>query len=580
MASTPSATPLPAANPNSSDDEIDLRQVAAALNRQRRLIAGIAAAALGLSTLYAFTRKPVWEGSFQIVLENQDSGTVGRLAQLAAQNPMLANLAGLGGGKSASSLETEVKILESPSVLKPIYDFVLQQKRKAGDNVDQLTFADWLPSLSVELEKGTSVLNIAYRDTDQQLVLPVIERVSKTYQSYSGRDRSRGLNQSVTYLDAQLNKLRPQAEQSMRAAQAYALTNGLGLQDGVPVSAAASSGAGSAGASVEASRETAQNKMNALQQQLAAARAAGANRVYVAPQLDANAELYGQLQALEAQLQEKSALLRPNDPAIQALQRQRRSLTLVINQQTIGLLQGQLQTAQAQLASLTRPRDVVLKHRELVRTALRDEKTVAEMENQLQTLQLEKARQTDPWELISTPTLLDKPVAPRKALIMALGLLAGLVLGSGAALVVDRRTGLVFSIEELQGLLPCPLLKHLPTLAPAAWGDAADLLASGPLANASGHGPIALIPVGAVPSDQLQAFSSELRRALAATELNSRELLVSTDLRQTSTCATQLLLAAPGVATRTQLSQLNQKLALQGTPLAGWVLLDPELELG
>ena len=72
----------------------------------------------------------------------------------------------------------------------------------------------------------------------------------------------------------------------------------------------------------------------------------------------------------------------------------------------------------------------------------------------------------------------------------------------------------------------------------------------------------------------LRAFSGELRRALA-----DRELIVSTDLRQTNACSTQLLLTAPGVATRTQLSQLSQELALQGTPLAGWVLLDPQLEL-
>ena len=83
-------------------------------------------------------------------------------------------------------------------------------------------------------------------------------------------------------------------------------------------------------------------------------------------------------------------------------------------------------TAQSQLTSLSRPREVVLKHRELVRTALRDEKTLAELESQLQILQLEQARQTDPWELISTPTLLENPVAPRKKRIVALGLLGGL----------------------------------------------------------------------------------------------------------------------------------------------------------
>ena len=62
--------------------------------------------------------------------------------------------------------------------------------------------------------------------------------------------------------------------------------------------------------------------------------------------------------------------------------------------------------------------------------------------------------------------------------------------------------------------------------------------------------------------------------------LQGRELLISTDLRETSRCGTQLLLTSKGVATRTQLSHLRQKLALQNAPLAGWVLLDPELDLG
>ena len=91
--SQPQVSPTPSA---ASDDEIDLRQVAGALGRQRPLIAAVASASLFLSGLYAFTRKPVWKGQFQIVLENQSSGA-GPLAQLAIQNPMLANLAGLGG---------------------------------------------------------------------------------------------------------------------------------------------------------------------------------------------------------------------------------------------------------------------------------------------------------------------------------------------------------------------------------------------------------------------------------------------------------------------------------------------------
>ena len=119
------------------------------------------------------------------------------------------------------------------------------------------------------------------------------------------------------------------------------------------------------------------------------------------------------------------------------------------------------------------------------------------------------------------------------------------------------------------------MIKHLPAKRTAHGPDAADLLAAGPLAKAHGNSAIALIPIGNLPEDQLQAFSAELSRSL-----QGRELVVSTDLRETSRCATQLLITSPGVATRTELSQLRQKLALQGTPLSGWVLLDPELHLG
>ena len=131
------------------------------------------------------------------------------------------------------------------------------------------------------------MLNISYEDTDKDLVLPVIQRISQTYQTYSGRDRSRGLTQAVNYLEEQLSTLKIQAKKSMRSAQAFALSNGLGLQDGMPAAISAGSGGGGSG-SVETSRETTQNKVNALKQQLTASRAAGAIRVYVAPQLEAN----------------------------------------------------------------------------------------------------------------------------------------------------------------------------------------------------------------------------------------------------------------------------------------------------
>jgi uncharacterized protein involved in exopolysaccharide biosynthesis len=503
----------------------------------------------------------VWQGEFQIVLSEQDSGG-GRLAQLASANPMLANLAGLAGGSSKGSLETEVKVLESPSVLKPVFDFVRSSKQRAGQNTDGMRFSDWVESVKVELEKGTSVLNISYTDTDKSMILPVIQRISRDYQDYSGRDRRRDVANAVSYLKEAIADLTPKAESSMKRAQAYALNNGLGLSDGMSASIGASNSI-----SVEADRQQAQAKVLVLEQQLAQAGANGNRVLFQAPQLTANSDLYKQYQAIEARLSDLRSRLQDNDALVRNLQRQRLSLIATLNRQTIGLLQGELATAQAALQASSRPNDVVLKHRELVRQAVRDEKTLAELENQLQISQLEQAKQTEPWELISTPTMLDAPVAPKKGRTIALGLLAGLLAGCGAALVVDRRSDRVFSPDELQRLLPGPLLAQLNPADATTLEGQLTLLARGPLA---GSQRVGLIPVG-LPNQgpQLQRLLSALRQRMPRTELHCDH-----DLVEAANCDHQLLITSLGAATRNQLASLSQQLQLQGRPITGWLLLD------
>ena len=153
----------------------------------------------------------------------------------------------------------------------------------------------------------------------------------------------------------------------------------------------------------------------------------------------------------------------------------------------------------------------MLKHRELVCTALRDEKTLAELETQLQALRLEQARQTNPWELISTPTMLDNPVAPRKKNVISVGLLGGLVLGCSVALLRDRRSGLVFSENKLRSALRAPLLERLLFQQSKSWQIACELLAQGPLKEAQS---IALIPVGDPDSRGLQALTTACNQHL------------------------------------------------------------------
>ena len=486
-----------------------------------------------------------------------------------------AYLIGASGG--TDELETEVEILESPSVLKPVFDFVKQKKNQQGIDTRDWRYADWLKeNLTIELVKGTSILELAYRDTSKDLVLPTIKKISAAYQEYSGRDRERGIKQAIQYLEQQVDIYSQKSVRSLRAAQEYGIEQNLTALRGDGASDADIMNS----LNIEAIRISASNQIREIDEQIKQLNQHDDNPeflIYVGrtiPGLNSQG-LPQQLDELDTRIALLQAKYTEKDDSIRRLLEKRRLLIDVFRRQTYGYLYAQRSAAEARLKSAERPKGVLIKYRELLRTAARDEATLTKLESERQILALEQARKEDPWELISNPTLLDTPVAPRKKRMVILGLLAGLVAGSGAALLLDRRTDLVYSEDELKSLLPCPLIKHLPAGGGSEWTDAADLLAAGPLAQSSGNSAIALIPIGNIPMEQLQAFSAELSRAL-----EGRELLVSTDLRQTSRCATQLLLTSQGVATRIQLSQLRQKLALQGTPMAGWVLLDSNWNLG
>ena len=537
-----------------AEDEIDIREVFTSLGRHKSLIACIATGTLLVSGLYAFTRKPIWEGQFQIVLEQQNSGNSSRLAQLAASNPMLANLARMNGIQG-NQLETEVKVLESPSVLKPTYDFVKANKSRAGENISNWSFRKWRDdNLKIELEKGTSVLNIAYQDTDRELILPVISKISSDYQRYSSRDRSKSISNGLAFAREQVEQFRKRAAASSRALDSFSITYGISTNRGSINDVAALLGSWSS------SKALGSVSSSSMQGSVSSSMQGSASSSMQGSALD-------QLAAINQELIRRRQQFTSRDPGVLALIRERDALRSYI-EVTAG---GSLTLPGQQPASKEQAQELILQFKELNRTAKRDSTTLDELESSLLSLQLEQARQTDPWELISTPTLLDKPVAPQKKSIVALGLFSGLVLGCGAALIRDRQSGLVFNVDMLQTSLPGPLLERLRIQQTNAWPMACELLAQGPLNQAK---KVALIPVGQPDTKNLQTVAKTLQMALG-----QRELVISNDLIKTRVCDCQVLLVQPGKCSRAQLAQLKQSLTLQGSPVAGWLLIDPTAEV-
>ena len=113
-----------------------------------------------------------------------------------ANRPEFQALNSIGFRMNRQQLKTEVGILKSPSVLMNIFEYVKKEKLLRNDeSYINLRFRSWRESnLDIELIKDTSILNLAYRDTDKDLILPVLEKISNAYQSYSGEKRLREIN--------------------------------------------------------------------------------------------------------------------------------------------------------------------------------------------------------------------------------------------------------------------------------------------------------------------------------------------------------------------------------------------------
>ena len=205
-------------------DEIDLVKIYKIIERNKKLIAKLSTIAIILSSFYSITRKNIYQGQFEIVIgeKNKTSSILQNLNQLGF----------IMGRSNSKTLNTEVGILESGSVLMPIYEFVNNEKLKLNKDYESPNFSSWkLNSLDIILKKKTSILNIKYKDTNKEIIIPVLNKISKTYQNYSGKTQKRSYFLMRDYLDSQIAIYKKKSLLSKKNALEYAIDKNLSIND-------------------------------------------------------------------------------------------------------------------------------------------------------------------------------------------------------------------------------------------------------------------------------------------------------------------------------------------------------------
>ena len=107
-------------------------------------------------------------------------------------------------------------------------NFVKKRKSISDDKPFDLVFKKWKNySLNINLEKDTSILNVEYRDSNKDIILPVLNKISESYQNYSGRKRLRDSELGNKYFVEQISIFKNKSAKSLREVQEYAIEQDL-----------------------------------------------------------------------------------------------------------------------------------------------------------------------------------------------------------------------------------------------------------------------------------------------------------------------------------------------------------------
>ena len=384
-----------------NNEEIDLSIIFNFLARNKKLIIFISLISTSYTLISTYIRKPVWFGEFQIILQknnkfNQESSNM----NFQLFNQMI---------DGRSDLKTQVAILRSPLVLSPVFEKVKEEKLKKKIDISNLEYKNWLASsLDINLKKGTSVLDIKYKDKDKEIILNALNLISTRYQEFSKRDRQREINQGIKYLTEQKKLLADKARESQKILSDFTAKNNLSLKDNFYV---------------ERNYEIFGDKVDLSKEQFGKSP-------------DRFVSHFKLLEQYEATLIEKSAILKPSSEVIKNLELKIRNLR----------------------ESLKRPQAILQKYKTLSSDSARDEYFLNSITSQLQLLELQKAKKEMPWELISKPKVDKFRFSPKRKQETIVSFITSFLVGTILAGILEFKSKKIFSIKDFKKYISFPIL--------------------------------------------------------------------------------------------------------------------------
>ena len=472
------------------EEGIDLRQLIRVIKHRLRLIALVTVGVTTTSIIGTLLQEPKYEGSFQMLVEPITQETEEDLLSILGQN------------QEGMDYNTQIEVLQSPLVLEPILE-------KLAVRYSEIEYEDLIKirksPLQIKRIGETKIIEVSYLDSDRDKIEFVLDILSQDYLRYSLEQRRAEVNQGIEFVASMLPQIRANVNQQQEKLQKFRQRhNLLNIDTETEILAQQKLAIEEQFLAAQLELNETRSLYSNLRQQLGKEPDEAIANSYLSESARYQT-LLNELQTVEIELAQESTRFAPQNPIIMALEDKKAQLLPLIQQEAFRVLGKNLSSEEEftisapSLSSLRTQLDFeyiqaankqeLLQIRESalsevfeqLKTSIEQMPIIAREYSELkleltvateslarfleaqEELQLEASRQSLPWQMIASPKLEEEQVSPNPPLNVALGIVGGLLLGLGAALLAERLDPVFHSAEEIKEAIPLPLLGIIPT---------------------------------------------------------------------------------------------------------------------
>ncbi|MBH8555288.1 polysaccharide biosynthesis tyrosine autokinase [Nostocaceae cyanobacterium CENA357] len=457
--SLPQAQPIPFAE--GQGDDWSFQDFLGVLRRRTLVIVGVTITMMTtvVVNLTLNQKPPEYEGNFQLLVEpvTDDARSVDIVKDNSSGNSAAAGL----------DYESQIQVLKSPALMGSII-------RTLQISYPDISYNSLINSLTITQLNETKIIEVRYRSNDPNKIKTVLDRIAEEYIDYSQEKRQTKLRQGIRFVDKELPSIRGRVDRLQKELQMFRQKYDFVDPD------------------KQVSLITEQvtvltNQRQNIAQELAKARADLAILQGKNGRLAAliNAPLYqqllAQLQQLDVQIATESIRLQDVNPTLQTLKEKRESLLPLVNQEAqrvydvkLAEIVNQIQNLEVQSQEIAKTEQrleqkrkqwpiLARQYTELQRTLQVATESLNRFLSTRETLQIQVSQTELGWQLLQPPTKPENPVYAsdfKRNLIV--GLVASILLGIGAALLLEKLDNTYHNVQALKDKVKLPLLGNIP----------------------------------------------------------------------------------------------------------------------